>query len=339
MNHHRVKVFSKWAILSAVILLLVCPQSGWGQKNERVTLKWSWLYTPNLAPVILGMEKGIFKSEGIDLELPDGRGSVKNLQFLSTKKVLVAFVDLGTAARFISKDTPVKAVYCYFQSSPMAIVYRADLGISKPKDLEGKKFAFVPGSATEAVWPAFAKLNGVDVSKVQVVTVTGAARMTAILNRDAGFAAAYFPDSVPILRSRGAKIGFFKYSDYGVNLLSQGIAVHSSFPKEKPETLRRLLRGISRSVLASIGNPEAAIAALKKAAPLTVKNPKVALEVLGNALTLLHTENTKSKPLGWMARADWKQTIDLLKEYGGLKKPLPIGEYYTNEFVTAVPVK
>ena len=339
MNHHRVKVLSRWAILSAVILLLVCPQSGWSQKNERVTLKWSWLYTPNLAPVILGIEKGIFKAEGIDLDLPDGRGSVKNLQFLSTKKVLAAFVDLATAARFITKDTPVTAVYCYFQSSPMAIVYHADLGIHTPKDLEGKKFAFVPGSASESIWPAFAKLNGVDTSKVQVVTVTGAARMTALLNRDAGFAAAYFPDSVPILRSKGAKIGFFKYSDYGVNVLSQGIAVNDSFRKEKPDTVRRLLRGISRSVLASIGNPDAAISALKKAAPLTVKNRKVALEVLGNALTLLHTENTKSKPLGWMAREDWKQTIDILKEFGGLKNPLPLDSYYTNELVTPVPVQ
>ena len=43
--------------------------------------------------------------------------------------------------------------------------------------------------------------------------------------------------------------------------------------------------------------------------------------------------------MGWMARADWKQTVDILKEFGGLKKPLPIEEYYTNEFVTAVPVK
>lgn len=334
MDRYR---WGKWArvvAVSAVFLLLVCPQWGWSQQRDRVTVKWSWLYTPNVAPVFAGIEKGFFQAEGIDLDFQEGRGSVSNFQLLAANKIPAAFVDLSSVAQFFTKDTAVTAVYCYFQTSPMSIIYYADLGIRTPKDLEGKKMAYVPGSASESVFPAFAKRNGVEMSKIQVVTVTNAARVTAMLNRDVHFAAAFFSDSVPLFRRRGAKVDFFKYADYGVNVLGQGIAVHDSFIRGKPDALRRFLRALSRSVQASIQSPDAAISALKKAAPLTVKDREFAREVLANALTLLHTANTKGKPLGWMAREDWQQTLDVLKGYGGLKDPLPFEKYYTNEFIS-----
>ena len=34
------------------------------------------------------------------------------------------------------------------------------------------------------------------------------------------------------------------------------------------------------------------------------------------------TPNTKGKPLGWGADADWASTIEVLKQYGGVTAPL-----------------
>jgi NitT/TauT family transport system substrate-binding protein len=45
------------------------------------------------------------------------------------------------------------------------------------------------------------------------------------------------------------------------------------------------------------------------------------------------TPNTKGKPLGWGAEADWAATIQVLKQYGGVTTPLKTSQLYTNVFV------
>ena len=66
MHRNRVRRFLCVGALSAAFLLLIFPRAGWSQKNERVTLKFSWLFTADVAPIFLGMEKGWFAAEGID---------------------------------------------------------------------------------------------------------------------------------------------------------------------------------------------------------------------------------------------------------------------------------
>ena len=41
---------------------------------------------------------------------------------------------------------------------------------------------------------------------------------------------------------------------------------------------------------------------------------------------------TKGKPLGWMAEADWKTTLEVMKDRG-LEGDRPASAYYTNDFV------
>jgi hypothetical protein len=90
-------------------------------------------------------------------------------------------------------------------------------------------------------------------------------------------------------------------------------------------------------VAASLKDPQAAVTAIQKRSPLTVKNADMALKVVNNVLSLLHTNNTTDKPLGWMAKKDWAQTLDILSKHGGLKNPLALDRYYTNKFVPAKP--
>lgn len=323
-----------WAVtLSAVLLWLIWPAAVWGAQKERLTLKGTWVFTAKEAPFSLGMDKGFFAAEGIDLDLQDGRGSVANIQLLAAKQLLASLADSSVAAKFISQGAPVKVAWGYLQTSPNSIIAHEDLGIRSPKDLEGKKLGAPPASSVTALFPAVAERVGVNLSRVQFVNVTPAAANTSLLNRNVDAIVVFFPDNVPFLRSRGAKVNFLRYADFGVNTLGEGISVHKSVLSEKPDLLRRLLRAVGKSVQYATAHREEAIASMKKRAPLSIKDPKVALEVLDGFLSLLHTKNNRGKPLGWMAREDWKETIEILTKYGGLKDPLPPEEYYTNDFI------
>ena len=116
MFENKMSVFLTWVTLSTLVLLLFSVESGWSQKRERVTLKYTWVFNSNIAPVFMGLEKGFFAAEGIDLDWQDGRGSNKNLKLLSAKKLLMSFAGAGTAAKFISHSVGLKRLVLEHES-------------------------------------------------------------------------------------------------------------------------------------------------------------------------------------------------------------------------------
>ncbi|MFQ5914856.1 MAG: ABC transporter substrate-binding protein [Nitrospinota bacterium] len=333
MVTHRGKK-SCWAAAQAVLFLcLMFPPSAWSQQAERLLLRTTWIFNPSQAAFFMGKEKGFFKAAGIDLELQDGRGSRKNLQLLAAGKLPIALADSGTAAQFITQGFAGKVIYIYYQMSPMSVIAHEDKRIRSAKDLEGKRLGRVPASSNTALFPAVAKRNSLDLSKVTLVNATWATLATAFLKGEMDAILLHFPDNVPNLRAKGAKVNFLRYSDLGANTVGEGITATASFLKEKASLVRKLLRAVSQSFLYTNDHRDEAVAALKKAAPLTVKDSKVAREILDGYLSLLHTKNTQGKPLGWMAEKDWEDTLQILSKYAGMKNPLPAQRYYTNDWV------
>ena len=78
-------------------------------------------------------------------------------------------------------------------------------------------------------------------------------------------------------------------------------------------------------------NTEDSIRILSKHVPLL--DPKVARQQFINMQKLLRTKNTEGKPLGWQSAEDWKETLDGLEQYAGMKGRLAVEEYFTNDFI------
>ena len=56
-------------------------------------------------------------------------------------------------------------------------------------------------------------------------------------------------------------------------------------------------------------------------------------------MTILRTEKTKGKAIGWSSIDDWKDTQDLLVTFGAppLKPQTDLNVYFTNDFLSDVP--
>lgn len=296
-------------------------------------MQTAWIYTPQEAPFLLGIEKGFFAAEGFTLDYIEGKGSAAGMQLMAAKKPDFGFIDLSTAARFISEGVNVKAVWAYLRSSPMGLIAHADAKVKTLKDLEGKKVGTSVGDAGRVLFPALAKIQGVDIAKINFVMVTPAARNTSLINRDVDAIIAFWADNSALIRSKGTHVTSFRYSDLGVNPLGQGLLAYPEDLQARPDRVRRLTRAMTRTLAYTLDHRDEAVEALRKRAPMSVADPKVAREVLDSVLTMIHSPNTRGKPLGWMAREDWAHTVKIWTEYGGLKNPLPPESYYTNDFV------
>ena len=304
------------------------------QSMEKVQFQHAWIWQPNVAPYWAAIKKGFFKKEGLDINFVEGKGSAYAIQRVAAEKSDVGVSDLGAAAFAVSRGIPVKAILCELQTGPQGIVSLAATGIKAPKDLEGKSLGFSPGDSAWILFPAFTGANGINVSRVTTVSAEPASLPKALLAKNVDAILTYFT-SVPEFSARGGGVPltYLRYADHGVGLLGLGLVAHTKTISGRPDMLRRFVRASQKGFAWALKNPGKTIDILMKVAPLTVTKKDIAMQNLNLSLGLLHTPRSKGKPIGWMARGDWEQTVGLLAKFRKMKAK-PVDRYYTNEFIS-----
>ena len=89
--------------------------------------------------------------------------------------------------------------------------------------------------------------------------------------------------------------------------------------------------GFVRDLAAARKNPEGAIDLLMKRAP-TLDRP-VVLRTLTLSFNLLDPDWAKGKPSAWMSPDVIAKSQDILLQYRGVKKKIPVEDYFTNQFI------
>jgi NitT/TauT family transport system substrate-binding protein len=200
--------------------------------------------------------------------------------------------------------------------------------------LEGKAYGDFPGSATYALFPAFAKRAGIDASKVQIVNVSPASQFSALLDGQDAATFTAINDSFVTLTHRGNKLGSFAYSDHGLNLLSQGL-IASADTLKNADLVRRFSAGFAESVAAAKADPAKAAAVTKRMVPES-PDTDVQIDMLKDTFAnRLTNPRNAGKPSGWMAEADWTDLVDLLAEYGAIKEKVAANRLFTNDYLSA----
>jgi NitT/TauT family transport system substrate-binding protein len=303
------------------------------QAPQKVKVRFSFLVAGHHAPYYLGLDRGHFASEGLAVEFGEGRGSAATVRLIGAGQEDLGYADLAVMARSIPEDVPVKAVYGVVQRNPIALCFRTSSGIKQPSDLKGKSFGMVAGGAQAVLVPAFLAIAGLSSQDVRQITTRDA---------NADFLAGTIDVSQSFVIDKpltysAQKLGFatecFRYTDYGLDVLNHGFFASKETIARRGDVLRAFFRAVERSWEDAAKTPDAAVQALLKRFP--DRDPALTGLELRNTFTVMQTPNSKGRPIGWMAEADWQKTIDTLTRYGGLTKTLPLEEYYTNDFVPA----
>jgi len=314
-------------IASAVII--PCPATA--AEMEAVPFRGTWVATAEVAPWHVGRDKGFFVEEGINISIPEGQGSALNAKLVGAGTLNFAACDYGTMMKGVEEGLPIKGIFCYFQISPMAIVFPADLLITHPKQLEGKRVASTPGSSVVQIYPAFAKATGVDESKIKMVMVPTGSMLPLLLKREVDALLIYWPNAIAELKEKGMEAQYIPFNKYGVNVLGTGVIVNTNFLEKNRDLAKRFVRAAQRSWAYALKNPEETAESFGKQFPNTSKPRN--LDALRGNLTLVYTPATQGKPIGWTAKEDWEKSQDQLIKAGLLSKKSPVESYYTNEFV------
>ena len=215
----------------------------------------------------------------------------------------------------------------------------------KPKDLEGKTFGLQADG--DFYLQAFAKKNGVDLTKVKKEIVQATAEPLLVVKVDifTGLITNQTyqidlevakPDALANLKGKVWKA--MRYQDYAVPAYSDVIFATSKTIKEKPELVKGYVRAVARAMQFILDNPAPSIELVANYAEQIEKADKLTWRWnIQNKLFV--SEDTKKNGLLWMNPSNWDQSIAFYKEYDQIPKVIPAAEMMTNDFIPGPNLK
>ena len=234
--------------------------------SAQTAVKFSldWKFEGPAAPFTVAIDKGYFKAEGLDVTIDTAAGSLEPITRVASGTYDMGIGDINSLIKFrdANPGTPIKAVYMFYNKPAFSIVGRKSRGVSAPKDLEGKKLGAPPADGAYAQWPIFTQANGIDPSKVTIVSVGFPVREPMLASGEVDAITGFSFSSYINLKDRGVPandITVLLMADYGVNLYGNTIMVNPKFAAEKPEAVKAFLRALTKGMRETIRNPAASV--------------------------------------------------------------------------------
>jgi NitT/TauT family transport system substrate-binding protein len=242
---------------------------------------------------LLPHDKGYYRAGGLEVTVDEAASTLEAVSRVASGGYEIGFADINALIRYRDQhpSAPTKAVFMVYNKPPYAIVGRKSRGISEPKQLEGKRLGAPVTGATFAQWPLFAKLNGIDVSKVAVETIATPVRapMLAAGQLDAvlGFSFRVYVD----VKARGVPVDdivLLPMANYGLKLYGNAIIVNTRFAAEKPDAVKAFLSAFLKGLKEAVKRPADAVDAVVRRDDLgkrEVKLERLRMAIKDNIVT------------------------------------------------------
>jgi len=261
------------SLLAASALVLgALPAPANAQTRLKMVLNWK--YEGPQAWFFMAQDKGYFKAEGLDVEIDQGEGSAASIPKVASGAYQAGFGDLNAVIDFSARrpaDAPL-AVFMIYNTPPFTIVVKQDSPIRSPKDLEGRTVGGPANDAALRLFPAFARLAGVDASKVSISNMAPNLREQMLMRGQVDAVFGFVTTVSFSARAMGLdptkELRFIRYGEHGMDLYSNAVFFSRNFVKDNPKAVQGFLRALNRAVRDVIADPDAAIETVLKREPL-----------------------------------------------------------------------
>ncbi|MEU6074372.1 ABC transporter substrate-binding protein [Micromonospora sp. NPDC047074] len=315
------------ALATALALVSACSgdadsgdgSSGGGGALEKVTYLTSFGNFGRDSYAWVAKEKGFFKEAGFDVEIKAGQGTNAVIGTIVGGQAQFGPIDLtggllqvgnGQAKDFV-------AVAAIQQRTMAGIATVEGKGIASPKDLEGKKLADTQGSVVRNLFPTYARMAGVDASKV--TWVNGQAQdLMGMLGTGTVDGIGQFVVGQPTIETvTRQKAVMLPYSEVMQDLYGNVLITSAKIAKEKPEMVKRFTAALMKGLDYALTNPQEAGNLLKKNVDAAI--PAAAAAELQLMTGYVRSSNSGTQ-LGTLDSGRVAKSIAILQGAGALKQ-------------------
>lgn len=314
------------------------------QQLQKVAYGSDFLISGTTAPIYIAIEKGYFAEGGIEVTVSRGFGSADAVKRAATGQADIVQGDIGTAMLLRSNEgAEVKVIAPLYDKLPHAVLYYEDQNITTPKDLEGKTLADAPGSAPRQIFPAFAAVAGVDISRVDWRSVDPTVRNTIFAAGQLEIISAFILNLADVEKlayeqNPNRKIAAMRYADYGLNMYGNGYITSDKMIAERPEAVAAFVAGAAKGLRDTYMDIPAAVATVQRMAPEANVNAEIATRQLELIRDLVLTENSSTMGIGSFQESQLTATKSVMMRYLGMKTDLALTDVAAPQFAPATPV-
>jgi NitT/TauT family transport system substrate-binding protein len=272
-------------------------------------------------PLFAAAVSGIWERHRLGVELVEPYPGPANARAAAMGRYDACLTSVAHFLRAKAEEPELEArfVTMVAQDTHMGVFARRQSGIRAFDDLEGASVLGSPDKAFVREYDALLRRLGVE--RGPLVEVPYEETMAALAAGKADVAADFL-DLLPRFEAAGADVVTLPFRDAGIDIYGSGLVAGLGFIHERPEALRRLVRGLRDALEISEDESEPAVAKMRERMPdLDAAYALRGMEA-GRPLVTAYEPMTDAK---------WRRTIDYHADTHGTPR-LPPEAVYAEAF-------
>ena len=305
------------------------------QSAVRFTLDWA--LQGNHGMWALAEDRGIFRREQLAVRMDRGFGSGDALVKVGSGAYDIGFADFSGAVKFNAENPASRLVMLYpvFDRTAAAIVTMRGRGIEKPQDVVGKSLGAPEGEGSRLLFPAFARVAGIDASRVRWTSMAANLRDTMLRTGQVDAVTGFLFTVHFNLVGLGIpedNILSWPYAEHGLDLYGSGVFCRADWLERNGEVASRFLKASIDGLKLLLNDVPGGMASLKRREPLFDE----ALESRRFAMTRdrsILTPNSRANGLGHLDMARAQQLVQVNAEALGVANPPAASTMFTDRYL------
>jgi NitT/TauT family transport system substrate-binding protein len=303
---------------------------------ESIKLTLPWIPEGEVAFMYAAQKRGFWAKRGLDVTITRGFGSGEAAKNVGLGRYDFGQADIGAMINVASSNLPLVSIAMVSQKSPVCIIALKGSGITRPKDLEGKRLGGAPAGATNQLWPAFARINGIDLSKVQLVSLQPGLDIQALINRNVDAVATLYQSSAPYLWADKVPFDTVFFAENGLDIYSLTFLTQPANLKRSSKQVAAFVEGVMEGLRFSYLDPDRTLDDFIAAVPESGRTDRdraiTRHSMFINTATGL-TEGVRKNGLGWHDPMKVEYTLKTVNTFLKLPTMPAVDAIYTNDFV------
>jgi len=319
-------------ILMAFLLILSACQSGGeiaAQPLTEIDVMLDWVPNTNHTGLFVAQANGWYEDAGLKVNIIQaGESPVEQAVAAGSADFGISYQEAVTLAR--AEGAPLVSIAAVIQHNTSGFASRADRGITRPKDFEGKTYGGWGSPVERAILGLLMSCDGGDIDKVNFVD-TGFADFFAITEKEVDFAWIFYGWDGINAELKGVDLNVVMLTDWQdcvPDYYTPVIVTSEQKLNEEPEIVRSFLEATTKGYESAMNKPEEAADILLAASPESDPDLlKASQKWLGGQY------QAGASRWGLQQVEVWERYADWLYEEGMLSEQIDTGAAFSNEFL------
>ena len=237
-----------------IILIVTLISSSNVFANDKITLLLDWFINPDHGPIIIANEKGIFKEEGLEIEIIPPANPADPPKLVAAGKADIAISYQPQLHMQIHEGLPVTRIGTLVATPLNCLLVLEDGPIKNLSDLKGKKIGYSISGMEQALLSAILKKAKVNKNDVEYINVNWSLSPSLMSKQVDAVIGAYRNFELNQMKIEGVKGRCFYIEEEGVPPYDELIFIVNNKNIDK-DMLTKFLDSIEKATQYIINHP------------------------------------------------------------------------------------